>query len=153
MIETILIIEDSEAKLLSVSNTLHNLLPDVKVEVAKSVKSGINAVRRSDFDLIIADMSLPTFDVESREKGGTPRPFGGIEVFDNLQRLKKTIPIIVVTSYPILIDGNTSTSLPDLDVRLRSKYESIYKGYVYFDSAYSTWEQDLIKQIQKIENE
>lgn len=145
----LLVVEDSEAKLASITAALRACLP-IQVEAAKSVKSALNMLKSEEFALIIADMSLPTFDVKNRERGGTARPFGGIEIFDYLQRRQCDTPVIVVSSYPALVDGSTSLTLTDLAQKLRNTYPKIFAGYVFFDSAYLTWEiqlQALAKEI------
>ncbi|GAC1610561.1 MAG: hypothetical protein NVS3B3_19710 [Aquirhabdus sp.] len=144
----VLIIEDSDAKLASVISALQRTAPDVDVEYAKSVKSALNKLKSTSFSLVIADMSLPTFDVKSRERGGTARPFGGIEIFDFMQMHSINTSIVVVSSYPALVDGSTSLTLPDLAARLKNTYPHLFAGCVFFDSAYLTWEvefQSLVK--------
>lgn len=148
----ILIVEDSEAKLASVVSALKGVLPECNLDYAKSVKTAIIKIKNHDFTLIVADMSLPTFDVKSRERGGTARPFGGIEVFDYLNRLKKVIPTIVVSSYPAIVDEGTSLTLHDLAKKLRNDYPATFSGYVFFDSAYLTWENELKALVLKIVN-
>lgn len=146
---TVLIVEDSDAKLASIVVALNNCLIS-NIDEAKSVKSALTKLRDARFDLIIADMSLPTYDVKSRERGGTARPFGGIEVFDFLQNRNLTTPVVVVSSYPAIVDGNTSVTLPALAKKLKTDYPQIFAGYVFFDSAYLTWElemQNLIKEV------
>lgn len=144
----ILIVEDSDAKLASVISALQRTLPDVEIESAKSVKSALNKLKGSSFSLVIADMSLPTYDVKSRERGGTARPFGGIEIFDFMTMHSISTSIVVVSSYPALVEGSTSLTLSDLAARLKNTYPRLFAGCVFFDSAYLTWEvefQSLVK--------
>jgi len=68
--DSVLVIEDSDAKLASVVAALTAMLPLYPIETAKSVRSAVAALETNTFRLIVADMSLPTFDVESRERGG-----------------------------------------------------------------------------------
>jgi CheY-like chemotaxis protein len=144
----ILIVEDSDAKLASVISALQRTLPYVEIEYAKSVKSALNRLKNSSFSLVIADMSLPTYDVKSRERGGTARPFGGIEIFDFMTMHSIITSIVVVSSYPALVEGNTSLTLSDLAAQLKNTYPRLFAGCVFFDSAYLTWEvefQSLVK--------
>jgi CheY-like chemotaxis protein len=143
----VLIIEDSDAKLESIRNLLTREVHDVSIRVAYSVRSAIDLLSLEAPNLIIADMSLPTFDIERRERGGTPRPFGGIEVFEYLDRFDLETPVIVVTSYPSLGDGENAVNLNQLRSRLKLEFPLNYLGAVYFDSAYSTWESDFIALI------
>jgi CheY-like chemotaxis protein len=149
----VLVVEDSEAKLASIGAALALILPTHSIKAAKSVRSAVAALQEDKFDLIIADMSLPTFDVESRERGGTPRPFGGIEVFDHLTREGLPTPVVVVSSYQALVDGAKSMPLAKLASELARDYPENYRGYVYFDSAYSNWERELRAGLERIANE
>lgn len=149
MKDTVLVVEDSDTKLASVVAALKAILPQYPIQTAKSVRSAVAALETKRFWLIVADMSLPTFDVESRERGGTPRPFGGIEVFDYLMREGLTTPVIVVSSYQALVDGIRSMPLEKLAAELARDYPENYHGYVYFDSAYSNWERELRAHVEK----
>ena len=148
MTDSVLVVEDSDTKLASVVAALKAMLPQYPIETAKSVRSAVAALETKRFWLIVADMSLPTFYVESRERGGTPRPFGGIEVFDYLVREGLSTPVIVVSSYQALVDGTRSMPLEKLAADLARDYPENYHGYVYFDSAYSNWERELRAHVE-----
>ncbi|MDO8040377.1 response regulator [Janthinobacterium sp. SUN137] len=145
----ILIVEDSDAKLESIRTLLEREISGLSIDFCYSVKSAINKLECTYPDLIVADMSLPTFDIERKERGGTPRPFGGIEVFEHLDRFDLPVPVIVVTSYPSLGDGEDALNLDQLRKRLRKEFPLNYIGAVYFDSAYSKWEEDFINLIHQ----
>jgi CheY-like chemotaxis protein len=146
----VLLVEDNEAKRNSVEALLHREFPFVKVRHAFSVKSAIEELGVSMPDMIIADMSLPTYDIEGAERGGTPRSFGGIEVFEFLARYEMTVPVLVVTSYPAITDGLQSMDLTQLTLRLKEEFPACFTGTVYFDSTYSTWERDIIAYLKPL---
>lgn len=147
--DQLLIVEDSEAKLASILVAVSSIIPRDKTKCARSVKSALKALRQDDFSMIIADMSLPTYDVKAGERGGTPRPFGGIEIFDHLQRTGKKTPVAVVSSYPAIVEGNTSLTLHALSKNLATDYPDNFSGYVFFDSTYLTWKVELLEIIGK----
>jgi DNA-binding NarL/FixJ family response regulator len=152
---TVLIVEDSESKMSSIQTVLAREIPMVIIRKALSVRSAIDDILVSLPDLIIADMSLPTYDIEIRERGGTPRPFGGIEVFETLDRFEIKVPVLVVTSYPTITEGNQTVGLGELSKRLQTDFPQCFIGTVYFDSAYTNWERELalfIDQILKAKN-
>lgn len=146
----ILIIEDSESKRLSIQEVVTNAFPGWPIRLASSVSSAIEELDRSIPAAIIADMSLPTYDVRSKERGGTPRPLGGLEVFDHLDHLELNVPVVVVSSYTALQDGPSSIPLADLAQRLERDYPTLYRGYVFFDSTYTTWAAQLDKLLKSI---
>ncbi|BGE60095.1 response regulator [Pseudomonas aeruginosa] len=139
----VLIVEDSESKLKSIQSVVERILPEVSLRKAFSVRSAIDALEDEIPDFIIADMSLPTYDIEVRERGGTPRPFGGIEVFETLERYEIQIPVLVVTSYPVLSEGSKSLGLTDLSKKLKNDFPDNFLDTVYFDSAFSDWERGI----------
>lgn len=146
----ILIVEDSEAKLDSIRTVLTRAFPAANLKVALSVKAAIDELNSALPDIIVADMSLPTYDIEDRERGGTPRPFGGIEVFEHLDRYGFEIPVLVVTSYPALSDGKQSMGIKELSRHLFEDFQNCFVGTVYFDSAYSTWEREIVDFLSPI---
>ena len=147
---TVLIIEDSESKLKSIQGVLERELPSVAIRKALSVRSAIDSVLALMPDLIVADMSLPTYDIKARERGGTPRPFGGIEVFETLERHEIVVPVVVVTSYPAITEGTQSLGLTELSKRLEDDFPDCFLGTVYFDSAYSNWEREIVVFLHKV---
>lgn len=147
---SVLIVEDSEAKLHSIQNVMEKLVPNLNLTTAMSVRSAIDSIQCAEPDMIIADMSLPTYDVEVRERGGTPRPFGGIEVFETLERYSINIPVLVVTSYPVIIDGNQNVGLSELSLRLQEEFPLNFIGTVHFDSSYSYWEEEIESYVRKV---
>ncbi|MDP3517756.1 MAG: response regulator [Pseudohongiella sp.] len=139
----ILIIEDSESKLQSIQRVVERTVPKAKISVAQSVRSAIDAIGTEQPTLIIADMSLPTYDIKARERGGSPRPFGGVDIFDYLDKEDFEIPILVVTSYPVITDGSQTLGLNDLAQKLAEDYPENFIDTVYFDSEFSVWENKI----------
>jgi CheY-like chemotaxis protein len=153
MISNFLIVEDSEAKLESIKALISREFLNAQIRIALSVSTAIDSLKADIPDVVVADMSLPTYDIDRRERGGTPRPFGGIEVFEYLDRFEILTPVVVVTSYPAFPDGENTLNLKQLTSRLRNEFPSNFLGTVYFDSAYSTWEQQLITLIKSLEKD
>jgi len=149
----IFIVEDSEAKLDSIRGLLALLFPSADCRVAYSVHSAIESLLQELPELIVADMSLPTYDIERYERGGSPRSFGGIEVFEFLDRYDYQVPVIVVTSYPSLGDGENALNLKQLSERLKNEFPSNFVGAVYFDSAYSNWESEFSALVESLNKE
>jgi CheY-like chemotaxis protein len=76
----ILLVEDEAPKSTHIERFLKNLAPNVVISLAKSVNSAFDALEQNVPDLLLLDMSLPTFDIGDRESGGRPQGFGGIEI-------------------------------------------------------------------------
>lgn len=139
----ILIVEDDDNKLENISSLIKEVYPKASISIAKSVKTAINLLDSDNYDLIFADMSLPTYEIKPHEPGGTPRPFGGIEIFDYLEMKGEFVPIIVVTSYPKLTEGKKSLNYKDLEKQLKLDYLDNFIGLVYFDTSITNWEKNV----------
>jgi CheY-like chemotaxis protein len=106
-------------------------------------RRAIDFLRLENVDLVLLDMSLPTFDIAAKERGGRPQGAGGIEIIRFLDMMDQAVQIVVVTAYPaIQIDGRQQT-LDEVDALLREEHPNLYRSLVYFNSVYGGWRQEL----------
>ena len=102
----VLLVEDDEFKAADLVRLLHENLPPHQFTRAASVTSALRAITSNRFDLVVLDMSLPTFDPSGPGGGGSPQGQGGVEVLRLANRTGAGSHYIVVTQYPdIEIDG------------------------------------------------
>ncbi len=101
----ILLVEDEYPKRQNILNFLKGLKLDLEISFANSANSALDSIDIEIPDLMILDMSLPTFDINDHDNGGTPRGFGGEDVLrillidsDNV-----LIPNVSIRSSKILI--------------------------------------------------
>ncbi|WP_109808767.1 LytR/AlgR family response regulator transcription factor [Sphingosinithalassobacter portus] len=139
----ILLIEDEAPKRDNIRSLLEQMGLIALVSEARSVGSAIRALRTSSFDLVILDMSLPTFDIAVGESGGRPQGFGGVEVLRYMDRFKLRSAVIVVTAYPAFSEGNLEIDLKSLTDQLRDQHPTIFKGIVFYNSMFSEWREEL----------
>ena len=66
----VLLVEDDEFKAADLTRLLHENLPPHQVTRAASVTSALRAITSDRFDLVVLDMSLPTFDPSGPGGGG-----------------------------------------------------------------------------------
>src|ERR1700761_5575060 len=95
----ILLVEDEDPKRNHICSVLSQIRPGIELDLAKSVRSAVDQMKARVSDLVLLDMSLPTFDVHPGEPGGRPQGFGGIEVLRHMDRLNIVVPCIVITAY------------------------------------------------------
>lgn len=102
----VLLVEDDEFKAADIVRVLDDFLREAAVTRAASVTSALRSLTQCAFDLVILDMSLPTFDLSGPGGGGSPQGQGGIEVLRLARRLNRGSNFVIVTQYPdIEIDG------------------------------------------------
>jgi CheY-like chemotaxis protein len=147
----VLLVEDDENKWSQVSAFVKQAAPDIQLEIARSLQSGLRAVRTSPPDLILLDMTLPTYDVGPDEPGGQIHPLGGREFLAQLDRFDIEVPVVVVTQFETFGKDRDVMKLTDLDIDLRKRYANIYRGTVYYHAAIEDWKESLRRYIQPSE--
>lgn len=145
----LLLVEDEAPKLANLKDFLRKGYPKFEVATAKSVRSAVDALRAhdADFAMVILDMSLPTFDIQNNESGGTPQGFGGLEVMRFMDRRGTNIPVIVVTAYTAFDEGSLTLGLDDLRNKLLAEYPGAFRALVYYNVVYNTWTAELREAI------
>ena len=139
----ILIIEDDQNKRRQLVEFLCNTFPKCCVDEKFSYQSGLKEILRGGYDLILLDMSMPTYDISPNERGGRPRVFGGKEILRQMQRRGLVIPVVIVTQFESFGDADEAVSLSELCEQLGKDYGSIYRGFVYYNAALDNWKRDL----------
>lgn len=108
------------------------------------MKSAIARLGEAKFDLLLLDMSLPTFDIAAGEGGGRPQGSGGMEILREFERIEVLPRVIVVTQYAdFSIDGNWYL-LSELENELQLEHGEFFIGLVEFDNTKSDWKRALI---------
>lgn len=146
---SILLAEDEAHKSKNVRDLCASHYPEACITEAASVRSAISRLGRECFDLILLDMSLPTFDVADGEGGGRPQGAGGMEILNEFERLRSAPRVIVVTQYAdFSIDGKWYL-VSELERELREEHGDVFLGLVEFDNANSDWKRSLINLMDK----
>jgi CheY-like chemotaxis protein len=148
---TILLVEDNAHKRDRTHAFLTETFPNAVIEVASSYTSACRYVAQQVFDVIVMDMSLPTFDKSASESGGRFRTFGGREVARKVVRRSAGSKIVFLTQYPTFRDDVRSVTLSALGDELAEECGNQYVGIVHYDSSKSQWKDDLAKLISGIE--
>lgn len=155
----ILVVEDETPKRESVSEVIANIGFDCTIKFAMSVRSATRLLQLEQFDFIVLDMSLPTFDVTEDEFGGRPQGFGGVEVIRHLEREELTLPIAVVTAYEAFSvveesEGSSvgkEVSLAELSEDLRNEFPGYPISVIKYDTVVDDWKSLLSSVINTLE--
>lgn len=136
---SVLFAEDDVHKSKHIREFFASMYPSVVITEVASVKSAMTKLAGGVFDLLLLDMSLPTFDVAAGEGGGRPQGSGGMEILREIERLDYSPLVIVVTQYAdFSIDGNWYL-LSELREELSAESGDVFIGLVEFDSASADW--------------
>ena len=139
----ILLVEDEDPKRRNTLIALRRAVDDASIVEARSVNSALKELRRAGFDLILLDMSLPSFDIGPGEGGGRPQGFGGIELLRSMDRLNLQVPVIVITAYEQFSSGGAQISLDTLRADLTNAHPHTFRGLVFYNSVVNSWSEDL----------
>ncbi len=149
----LLLVEDNHHKRERVLGYLQENFSKWKVVEAQSFASGSKRVSEQDFQVIVMDMSLPTYDKSSSESGGRFRTFGGWEIARKVLRKNGTTAILFLTQYEAFSEKGNSHTLETLDDKLRAECGEFYLGLVHYDSSQSAWKDKIAKALLKVSNE
>lgn len=146
----ILVSEDEPPKREKILAFLKSHRPDAEVAVTASVRETVDYLEERSPDLLLLDMSLPTFSVAGGERGGRPQGAGGIEIMRYMELLDVSCPVIVVTAYPAITIEGHELSLSQLDEKLRADHGDLYRRLVYFNSVYGAWSSELAEAMDDL---
>ncbi|MGM8062689.1 hypothetical protein [Vogesella indigofera] len=144
----ILIIEDEFDKREKIKGHLVEILGDQLFVVERdSLRSAFKAiVTEPDYDLILLDMSMPSFDVTSDEPaGGPPESFAGREIMAQMKLRGINIPVVVITQYKLFEGGEVS--LDELILQFETKFSDFFQGAIYYNSAIEGWKRELKQKV------
>jgi len=146
-----LLVEDEGPKLAHIRRFMRESFSNVSVSDARSVSKALDAIEEEMFDLLLLDMSLPTFDVGHGEHGGRPQGFGGIEILRHIAMAGLALPTIVLTGYEAFPDeAGTLIDLNTLRERMTEEFPETVVAVVHFNSSLDDWKISLRPIIERI---
>lgn len=149
----VLVVEDDENKGVQLCSFLREAYPDVELELARSLQSGVRRIRAEPVDLVVLDMTLPNYDASPEEPGGgTTHSFGGREFLKQMDRFDIRVPVIVVTQFETFGKAPHTMGLPELDAQLRGEHDPVYLGAIYYHASIHGWREQLKTMIEAAAN-
>ncbi|QDE84143.1 response regulator [Myxococcus xanthus] len=145
-----LIVEDDPYKLSELKAFLVDAVPGASVAAARSINSAKAHIRNGGIELLLLDMSLPSYDIGASEPGGRPHAFGGREILGYIDFLELALHVVVVTQFERLGSGVDEVDIQTLGASLKEAYPRQFCEIVYFNAASEQWKNDLREAIRKI---
>lgn len=146
----VLIVEDTEIKRVALHEFIMVNYPSSSIIEAVSFQDGVEKLQLGPFDFILLDMTMPTFNITIEDNGGKKRPFAGRDLISKMHRRGLNYPVIVVTRFDVFPDEHRNITLDELNRELKEAYPNLYKGFVFYDPAKTTWSNDLKKIISDL---
>jgi DNA-binding NarL/FixJ family response regulator len=145
---TTLIVEDDQYKLEAIEHFLKTLPSSFLIRIARSYQSALKTIRDWHPELVLLDMSLPTYE----GGGGRPRPFAGKELLHEIKRRKIGSNVVIVTQFDSFGEGSEQKTLEQLRAEVSNQYHQWYRGTVYYNPAESAWRDALSRIILLIQD-
>lgn len=140
----ILLAEDDEPKLIKIRAFLQKEFSGSSIDAARSVTSTLASIRARKPDVLVLDMSLPTFEIALGERGGRPQDYGGLTVMEFMDFEDLVAPVVMVTQYEAFPgDNGANRTLEEIAADARKNHPSMFRGLIYYSSVENTWEEPL----------
>lgn len=141
----ILLIEDMPRKAESIKVVLFSQFPKIELSEESSYHAAIENIANygNEYDVILLDMSMNTFNVSVEENGGIPEPFAGVRILEKLFLNEIDTRVIVISMYH-KIEGKDFKEIGD---ELMEQYPNLYEGFVLFAFDRNDWKLKLINLI------
>ncbi|MFA0312935.1 hypothetical protein BH581_02010 [Vibrio splendidus] len=139
----ICIIEDSQQKLDKIISLVNLRFPKEDIKTFGSYQSGLKYIKSNHPELVILDMTLPTFDRIAGKREGRMRPFGGVDIMRKMQLKGIKSKVIVITQFSTFNDGDNKVDFSDLVLNCQKEFNSIFIGGVKFSHSTDHWQNDF----------
>lgn len=145
----IFLIEDDLLKISQLDDFLKETLDKFSIGIYESYHSGLKATLQFRPNLIILDMTLPTFDRKPNSREGRLRPLGGYELMRKLKLHSCSSKVIVVTQLESFPEDNQEITFKELSERCHHEFPNLFLGAVQFHQNDLAW-QDELKNLLEI---
>ena len=144
------LIEDDNLKSKQILPFLADFSPDLTVEHYRSYQSGLKAIGLRHPNLVVLDMSLPTFDMTGVGRHGRPRSLGGYELMRKMKRTGAGCPVFIISALETFGDGKDTISFHEVKARCQSEFPDIYLGAVFFSQSSDAWKNSLREVLRRV---
>ena len=135
----ILIVDDDDFKINNIKDALNEVNANYIIDVEKSLNYGLRRIRKETFDIILLDMSMPTFNIKDSKDFDS---YGGKSFLQEMNRKKVGIPVVVITQYDLFGEGSSQKTADNLDEEFKKSFSN-YKGMVKYSSIQNEWKTSL----------
>lgn len=135
----LLLIDDDDNKVQQISAYVIQEQPAWNVDIRRSFQSGLRAIVTERPHIVLLDMTMPTYDVGTREPGGTERRYAGREILRQMERRALKIPTIVITQYEQFEEDGREMTLEELTSILHSRFPGCFFGTIFYQASGTSW--------------
>ena len=144
----ILLADDDINKRERIGNFIKLKYKEIIITEQKSYQSTLKDILNNTYDLILLDMTMPTYDIAIGEHGGRVKVFAGKEVMRKMLRRNRIIPVIIITQFERF--GDDKISFEELNQQLQYTYKDIFLEIIYYHNGLSGWQNKLENELNKL---
>lgn len=148
----ILIVEDDVNKLNALTALIDERFPEIVSDAARSLVSGVRRTREWSPDIVLLDMTLPSYDQTSIDDGGAMEPFGGVEFLRQMRRYNLTPRVFVVTQFETFGEGPSLKTREQLATELENEFPGIFQGMLHYHASLEEWATRLVEFVKRMSN-
>lgn len=146
----ILVIEDDPNKATQVITYLKDRSSQTDQVVHKtSYQSGLRELYSGSYNIVILDMSLPTYDIKPGEDAYKFRHLGGQDILSELKRKGRSAKVIILTQFERFGEGDQFVALSDIKAIMRKEFSENYLATISYHPNKTAWQEELDKLIKK----
>jgi CheY-like chemotaxis protein len=145
----VLIIDDSEYKIKSLSEFIKERQHSSEIIIARSFQCAIREIKVHRPALILLDMTLPTSTDAMGQLEGRVRIFGGREILSEMDLEGITSNVIVFTQFDHFGEQTHSVDRETLFGQLAKQFPNVFIGGIYYSNIDSHWRGQLSALLNK----
>lgn len=146
----ILLIEDDPHKAESLLGHIACHYANASVRSAASFQTGIRTALSDWHDIILCDMSLPTYDIKGIDSGYEMITYAGRLILTELKAKGKATPVVIVTQYTTFSEMWGTKHLAEVNEELHAEFSDTYLGAIFYCASEDSWKSELISIIDRI---
>lgn len=139
----ILIIEDDLNKRQQLKALAESGVVTADVREESSYRGGVKALVDWKPDIVLLDMTLPTYDVTTTDSGGRTRIFGGRDVLTEMKRRSIVSKVVLVTQFENFGEADKRVTLPELSRELSLAFPGLFVDAVYYHASRADWKSQI----------
>ncbi len=144
---TIYLVEDDPIKAGMLVDFLANNFQSETTNTYQSFQSGLRAIVKNCPDLILLDMTIPTFDRGIGKREGRLRPLGGYDLMRKLSLRKIPFKAIVVTQLEAFGEGEDKVTFKEITAKCEDEFSGRFLGGIHFQQGSDSWKANLNSMI------
>lgn len=149
-IKKILLIEDDQPKQELLVDFIMQKQTSSEVAIARSINAAVKLLDTGDFNSILLDMSLPTFDESGKAfSGGRQQNFGGRQLLTYMLEMEMHAQVFMLTQFRDFEEDGKIVDLVEIDRQLKSEFSDIYCGYAHFHLSDESWKDALLDFLER----